>query len=155
MSSIIHSLLDRLVDANPEDAIESFEDDEAALERYKIALRRDLESLLNAKRPDLTGLDRNPDLEGTIIGFGLRDISTEDFSTAGARDRVRRMVTQAIRAHESRLSHVEVEIDDRLTSSGVRFRVSAQLNLSRARDAVVYEAFVRPGDRVITVSMGD
>ena len=155
MSTIIHSLLDRLTDHNPEQAIEPIEDDEAALNHYKISLRQDLESLLNAKRPDLTGLDRYPELETTIVGFGLRDISTEDFSAAGARDRVRRMVTQAIRQHETRLTRIEVEIDDRLTSTGVRLRVSAQLTLSRARDDVVYEALVRPGDRTISVSLGD
>lgn len=155
MSSIIHSLLDRLIDSNPETAIEPVEDDETALAHYKISLRRDLESLLNAKRPDLGGLDRAPDLESTIIGFGLRDISTEDFSAQGARDRVRRMVAQAIRQHETRLTRIEVEIDDRLTANGVRLRVSAQLTLSRARDDVVYEAVVRPGDRTISVSIGD
>lgn len=154
MSTILHSLVDRLIDKEPEAAIEPIEDDETALAHYKISLRRDLEALLNGKRPDLPALDRHTELESTIIAFGLRDISTEDFSAQGARDRVRRMVAQAIRAHETRLTRVEVEIDDRLTSSGVRLRVSAQLTLRRARDEVVYEALVRPGDRTISVELG-
>ncbi len=155
MSTIILSLLDRLIDHDPEQAIEPVESDETALARYKISLRRDLESLLNSKRPDLAGLDRHPVLEGTIAGYGLHDISTEDFSSSGARDRVRRMVAAAIRLHETRLSHVQVEIEDRLTSIGVRMRVSAQLNLTRNRETVVYEASVRPGDRTIAVNLSD
>lgn len=151
--TITHSLLDRLIDNEPDQAVEAAETDAQALQRYKIGLRSDLEALLNAKRPDLEAFDRYPALDQTIIGFGLHDISTEDLSTVGARERVRRMVAQAVMAHESRLSQVEVDIDEGPTSSGIRLRISAQLTLTRNRDVVVYEAKVNPGDRVIQVDL--
>jgi type VI secretion system protein ImpF len=155
MSTIALSLLDRLIDGDPEQAFEPVESDEAVLAQYRTSLRRDLENLLNARCPDLVGLERHPELERTVVGYGLHDISTEDLSTAGARDRIRRMVAQAIRLHETRLSHVQVDIDDRVTSRGIRLRVTAQLNLTRTRETVVYEAAVRPGDRTIAVKLGD
>lgn len=150
---ITHSLLDRLIDDEPERAIEPAESDAQALERYKVGLRRDLEALLNAKRPDLPGFQLYPEVGETVIGFGIADISTEDLATSGARDRVRRMVAQAIRIHESRLTDIDVEIDDGPTSTGIRLRISAQLSLTRGKDTVVYEAAVRPGDRAIAVSL--
>lgn len=150
---ITHSLLDRLIDDEPERAIEPAESDTQALERYKIGLRRDLEALLNAKRPDLLAFETYPEIEQTVAGFGIADISTEDLATTGARDRVRRMVAQAIRTHETRLTEVDVDIDEGPTSTGIRLRISAQLTLTRGRDTVVYEANVRPGDRAIAVSL--
>lgn len=151
--SITHSLLDRLIDDEPEQAIEPAESDAQALARYKAGLRRDLEALLNSKRPDLDAFELYPEVEQTVTGFGIADISTEDLATLGARDRVRRMVAQAIRTHETRLTDVDVEIDDGPTSTGIRLRISAQLTLTRGKDAVVYEASVRPGDRAIAVSL--
>ena len=151
--AITHSLLDRLVDQEPEQSIEPPESDEKALARYKVSLRRDLESLLNAKRPDLAAFERYPELDSTIIGYGVHDISTDDFSTQGGRDRARRMIAQVIRNHESRLTEVEVDVDNGPTSTGMRLRITAVLTLTRNRDAVVYEANVLPGDRTITVAL--
>lgn len=152
-ASITHSLLDRLINDEPNPLVELGESDEAALERYKISLRRDLESLLNSKRPLLEGLEIHPELGRSVIGYGIRDISTEDFSVPGARDRTRRMIAQAIREHETRLTDIDVEVDDAPTSRGIRLRISATLTLTRSNDTVVYEASVKPGDRTIAVSL--
>lgn len=154
VKTITQSLLDRLIDDNPEQAIDPAESEEEALFHYKAGLRRDLEALLNGKRPQIAALDRNPLLARSMVGFGLHDISTEDFSAAGARDRIRRMMAQCIREHEPRLSDVEVEMDEGATSEGVRFRIVAVLKLTRDRDMVVYDASVRPSDRAIAVALG-
>lgn len=154
VKTITQSLLDRLIDEDPEHGYDPPEKEEDELFRYKAGLRRDLEALLNGKRPQLAALDRHEALGRSILGFGLRDISTEDFSAAGARDRIRRMVAQCIRDHEPRLSDVEVEMDEGATSEGVRFRIVAVLKLTRDQDMVVYDASVRPSDRAIAVALG-
>jgi type VI secretion system protein ImpF len=151
--TITHSLLDRLIDEDPDQAIEPAQTDAQALEHYKAGLRRDLEALLNSKRADVPAVERYEGLDRSVVAFGIADISTEDLATQGARDRVRRMVAQAIRVHETRLTQVDVEIDDGPSSSGIRLRISAQLSLTKGRDSVVYEAKVRPGDRAIAVSL--
>lgn len=152
--TITQSLLDRLIDETPEQAFDPAESEEDALFRYKAGLRRDLEALLNGKRPQIKAIERNQVLGRSILGYGLHDISTEDFSADGARDRIRRMVAQCIRDHEPRLSDVEVEMDEGATSEGVRFRIMAVLKLSRDNDMVVYDANVRPSDRAIAVALG-
>jgi type VI secretion system protein ImpF len=151
--TISHSLIDRLLDDDPDEAIERAEDEETALERYKVSMRRDLEQLLNTKRPLLDGLDRHEDLNKTVIGYGIHDLSTEDMSVPAVRDRMRRKIVQVIRDHETRLSNIEVEVDEGPTSSGMNLRISALLSLTRNREMVVYEANVKPGDRIIAVKL--
>ncbi|MBA2920549.1 type VI secretion system baseplate subunit TssE [Sphingomonas sp. MAH-20] len=150
---LVHSLLDRLIDDDPDRAVEQAEPEDVALARYKLGLRRDLEGLLNSKRPLLAATRQDDELGRTILGFGLADISTEDFSAIGARDRIRRMVAECIRDHEPRLSAVEVEVDGAPTSKGIRFRITAVLTLTRSRETVIYDASVRPSDRAIAVEL--
>lgn len=153
MAGITQSLIDRLLDDEPDRAIELAESDERALARCKLGLRRDLEGLLNSKRPLLAAVDAQEGMDKTVVAFGLKDISTEDFSAAGARDRVRRMVAQCIRDHEPRLSNIEVEVDDGPTSRGIRFRITAVLTVARSSESVVYDASVRPSDRAIAIEL--
>lgn len=155
MRTITHSLLDRLLDDDPEVTVEAPESEEAALAHYKVSLRRDLESLLNSRRPQLDGLDIYDELNATIVGYGIQDISTEDFSTQAVRDRMQRTIAQVIRAHETRLSNIEVDLDDGPTSQGMRLSIAAVLTLTRNRDVVVYQATVRPGDRSIAVDLSE
>lgn len=147
------SLLDRLIDDEPDTAYEAIESNEAALVRYKLGLRRDLEGLLNSRRPYQSWVEQSDAVANTIIGFGLPDLSTEDFGTAAVRERIRRMIAQCIRSYEPRLSSIDVEVDGAPTSSGIRFRITAVLNLTMSRETVTYDASVRPSDRSIAVDL--
>lgn len=147
------SLFDRLIDDAPDDPHDAPLSEDAAFERLKLGLRRDLEGLLNAKRPHAAWLARNPDLDGTVIGFGLPDLSTEDFGTASARERIRRMIATCIRTYEPRLDRVEVDVDGAPTSTGVRFRISALLRIQNYEEQVTYDARLRPSDRAIAVNL--
>ncbi len=151
--TITHSLVDRLIDDEPELSVELPEGAEESIEHYKLGLRRDLENLLNSKRPLLAAFDDDEALTRTVIAFGLKDISTEDLSSIGARERIRRMVAQCIRDHEPRLSNVQVEMDGSPNSRGVRFRIIALLSLMRDQEAVIYDANINPSDRVIAVEL--
>ncbi len=147
------SLFDRLIDDAPDMAVEEQEDDDAAFRRLKLGMRRDLEGLLNGKRPYQKWLGSRPGLADTVLGFGLADLSTEDFSSPAVRERLRRMIAQGIRTHEPRLRRVEVEVDGAPTSAGVRFRISAVMTLDMLEEAVIYDARLRPSDRAIDVNL--
>jgi type VI secretion system protein ImpF len=147
------SLFDRLIDDAPDDRQEASESPDAAFERLKLGLRRDLEGLLNAKRPFSPWLTRTPEIADTVVGFGLPDLSTEDFGTASARERIRRMIATCIRTYEPRLTRVEVDVDGAPTSTGVRFRINAVLRVEEFEEQVVYDARLRPSDRGIAVNL--
>jgi type VI secretion system protein ImpF len=150
---ITQSLVDRLIDDDPQGSADTHETEDEAVARYKIALRRDLESLLNTKRPWLPLVDRYPGLDRTILGYGIPDLSTEDMSVPAVRERTRRVIAQVIREHEPRLSDIDIEMDEGPTSRGMRLRISAVLNIMQSEETVIYEASVRPGDRTIEVNL--
>lgn len=150
---ITQSLVNRLIDDDPHGPADGHESEEEAVARYKVALRRDLESLLNTKRPWLPVTNRYPGLDRTIVGYGIPDLSTEDMSVPAVRERVRRVIAQVIREHEPRLSEIDIEMDEGPTSRGMRLRISAVLNVMQSEETVVYEAAVRPGDRTIEVAL--
>lgn len=147
------SLLDRLLDDAPDMVVEPMVDDDRTFERFKLGLRRDLEGLLNGKRPYASWLARSDSLQGSLPGFGLPDISTEDFSTPAVRERIRRLIAATIRTHEPRLQHVEVETEGAPSSTGVRFRIYGVVRLAGADEPVVYDAQLRPTDRVIAIDL--
>lgn len=150
---VTQSLIDRLIDDDPQGSSDAHESEDEAIARYKVALRRDLESLLNTKRPWLPVVDRYPGMDRTVVGYGIPDLSTEDMSVPAVRERVRRVITQVIREHEPRLSEIDIEMDEGPTSRGMRLRISAVLNITQSEETVVYEASVRPGDRTIEVNL--
>lgn len=150
---VTQSLIDRLIDDDPHGSADPHENEEEAIARYKVALRRDLESLLNTKRPYLPLLARHAGLDRSILGYGVPDLSIEDMSVPAVRERTRRAIAQVIREHEPRLSDIDIEMDDGPTSRGMRLRISAVLNVVQSEEAVVYEASMRPGDRTIEVNL--
>jgi type VI secretion system protein ImpF len=146
------SLFDRLIDDAPDAQVEEVGDEE--MQRHlKQGMRRDLEGLLNGKRPHAGWLSRNGALADTVVGFGLPDLSTDDFGSAAVRERIRRLISATIRAHEPRLRRVEVETDGGPTSAGVRFRISAVMLVEAAEEAVIYDASLRPTDREFAVRL--
>jgi type VI secretion system protein ImpF len=147
------SLFDRLIDDAPDETHEPADDEDSAFAKLKQGLRRDLEGLLNAKRPHAAWLTRSPEVADTVIGFGLPDLSTEDFGTAAVRERIRRMIATCIRTYEPRLAGVEVDVEGAPTSTGVRFRISAVLRVAGLEEAVTYDARLRPSDRAIAVNL--
>lgn len=148
---VLLSLLDRLIDDAPDEAGEQL--DEAAVDRLlKNGIRRDLEGLLNAKRPHGAWAD-SPGLAGTVLAFGVPDLSTDDFASPVVRERIRRLIAATIRTHEPRLRRVEVENEGGPTSAGVRFRISAVMMVDRAEETVIYDARLNPNDREFAIHL--
>ena len=148
------SALDRLIDDAPDESSEEAEGEEAGFRRMKQGLRRDLEGLLNGRRPYSPWLARSPELADSVLGFGLPDLSTEDFGTPAVRERIRRMIANCIRTYETRLTRVEVELDaGGPTSTGIRFRITAAMRVDQVDEPVIYDARLRPTDRAIAVTL--
>lgn len=149
--AVLLSLIDRLIDDAPDEAGERL--DEAAVDRLlKNGIRRDLEGLLNAKKPHGRWAD-SPGLAGTVLAFGVPDLSTDDFASPVVRERIRRLIAATIRAHEPRLRRVEVENESGPTSTGVRFRISAVMMVDRAEETVIYDARLNPNDREFAIHL--
>lgn len=150
---IMQSLIDRLIDLEPEQLVERAASEAAELAEYKIHLLRDLEHLLNTTQPIFVSHGKHDAMAGNIVGYGLADMATEDFSSDSVRDRLRRVVAETIRRHEPRLHDVSVQADDAPGAKGITFRIMAVLSISRNDEVVVYDANVRPSDKTIELDL--
>lgn len=96
-------LLDRLSDEDPQTRVESRERRAISFRAFHKAILRDLQWLLNtATKAERSNLDEFPEVEKSVINFGMPDIagSTESSMTP---QQVERMVKQAIIQFEPRI----------------------------------------------------
>lgn len=146
----MRSLLDRLLDDEPDRADDPPGNEYADYQAMRLGLRRDLEALLNARRPYAWWVHG---VEDSVAGFGLPDVTAEDFSAPSTRNRIARAMAQCIRRFEPRLAAVEVECDPAASpGSGLRFRIRAEL--AGEGGPVEYGARLKPIDRSIQIESG-
>jgi type VI secretion system protein ImpF len=144
------SLLDRLLDDSADDRGQS-------LRALHAAVRRDLEALLNARRPWASIPDAFAPLRASILGYGLPDYAAGAFNAPEAREALCREIAQTIRRFEPRLGDVSVDLVDRNRDSMdpiLRVRIAATLRAEGLDEPVSFETLldstttdliVRPG----------
>jgi type VI secretion system protein ImpF len=131
------SVLDRLLDDSTEERGQS-------LRALHAAVQRDLEALLNARRPWASVPERFAALRGSIIGYGLPDFAAGAFNAPAAREALCREIGLAIRRFEPRLTEVTVKLVDRQDSMDpvLRIRIAAILRTDGADEPVGFETLL-------------
>jgi type VI secretion system protein ImpF len=143
-------LLDRLLDDAPDQARDRVASNAEVLETLRAAVRRDLQSLLNARRRWRSWPPALRELATSPIGYGLPDFASGAFGDPARREALRREVEDTIRRFEPRFLSLKVHVldgTDTLTGT-LRLRVEALLDaapepvgfdtvLDAARDEVV------------------
>ena len=140
---LMPSVLDRLIDAESAGtpARQGY-----GLAQMEDAVRRDLEDLLNTRRPPEGLFDGLAEVPASVANYGLRDLARFDNITDAQREVVARHIADVIAAFEPRLVDVQVsvrspdEARERSGAGGVSaitalyFRVTARLNLEPSPD---------------------
>lgn len=136
----VPSVLDRLVDASLAKAGPLWCDERALAD----AVRRDIEQLLNT-RQSVEGLQAFPDLQESLLGFGLPDPKLFNWESAASRLLFMRTIEAVIRQHEPRVAHVQVSlVEDNAPRNQLHFRIDAKLRGDHAPD-VVFDTMLRLG----------
>ncbi len=148
-------LLDRLVDDDPQKT----QDDPLSVSQAHADLlrgvRRDLEALLNARRPWKPLPEGHEVLTRSPLGFGLPDFAAGAFNQQSRRERLRDEIRQALNLFERRLSHVEVDLlPVQLSDPTLRLRIRAQLNVDPAPMPVGFDMTVDPRTDEFEVRQG-
>lgn len=107
---VLPSLLDRLIDEEPEVGLEPIKPAAALLQDIKANIRRDLECLLNTRLYRPLDLARYPELQSSVVNYGLPDFSTVLLGSAEHREGFRQAIRATIERFEPRLRRVQVEI---------------------------------------------
>lgn len=135
------SVLDRLLDDEPKSRVESPLTHSKSLAQLKVAIRRDLESLLNTRcTPDLPS-EGLLETRHSVYAYGVPDITEIGQNFLYEKDRLLAEIEKAVRLFEPRLSGVKVTILPATHNSRVlRFVIEGMLLVDPAPEHVVFDA---------------
>lgn len=129
------------------------------VEDLKNAVLRDIEWLLNTKRP-LNLVEENfPETRSSILNFGIPDFS--QFSSASGDDcsQVGTLIQEAIRRFEPRLEPRSVVVEyvatDQLTGLEAHFRIKGILHVDPVRVPVSFDTHIEMDSGAIAITATD
>ncbi len=151
---LIVPLLDRLLDDDPNENVESAKAHHLLIHQMKESVRRDLEELFNTRQCCIAPPKRYSHIQNGLHNYGLPDAATLNLSSQKARTEFCRTVEATIKRFEPRIRTVTVR-----TQSGfdpedpsIRFRVEATLHALSAEEVIVFDSALNPITRSVVVS---
>jgi type VI secretion system protein ImpF len=139
------SVLDRLIDFEPEARQEAPASRSKSLRQLKQAIRRDLESLLNTRlawRPP----EELPLLRDSLLSWGLPDFSTLSVRNADDQQTLVHALESTLRRFEPRLQDVVVSLAQTSdVERAMRFRIEARLRIDPVPEPVTFDTTLQLG----------
>jgi type VI secretion system protein ImpF len=138
------SVLDRLLDGQPEKPTDRKLSASATVAELRRAVRRDVEALLNARRPWHSVPDRFATLRTSPLGYGIADFTAGAFDDEQQQEALRIEIETAIRRFEPRLARVQVELANPPSpfSATLTLRVSALLQMQPESEQVDFDTII-------------
>jgi type VI secretion system protein ImpF len=103
------SVLDRLIDYEPKQSEELPVSRAESVRRFKEAVRRDLEWLLNTRQPVMV-LEEDSELEHSLLRYGLPDITSLSARSMQDRQRLTESIHDVIDRFEPRITNIKVNL---------------------------------------------
>jgi type VI secretion system protein ImpF len=133
------SILDRLLDDDPDNSQESVRYLAVDFRQIMASVRRDLENLLNTRRFILTPTASLHEVNNSLLVYGLPDFSSHNPTQVSVMDQLRLEITKTISRFEPRLKNVNVMVDSSGSNRDLRFRISAVLVVDPISESVVFD----------------
>lgn len=143
-TTITLSVLDRLIDHEPESKAENLLSRSQSLRILRAAVRRDLEWLLNSRRIADPPDENLKEINKSAYIYGLPDLSTLTMANAADRNRLMRQILATINLFEPRLSKVRlsmVETEDP-GKKDVRLRIEAMLKTDPVPEPISFDSVI-------------
>lgn len=133
-----HSVLDRLTLDGPQRA-----DLRIGFRELLLAVRRDIEWLLNTKCTHPYELEHLPETRDSIVNYGLPDFSHFSGSSPADCQRICGLMAQTLKRFEPRLAPNTIRVEylapaDRVSPTA-RFRIHGLLHVDPVRESVVFD----------------
>ena len=144
---VTNSVLDRLLDYEPEISREALASRSKSLRELKQSVRRDLEWLLNT-RQIAGGVPADlKETNNSVAAFGLPDFTHLSIDSGGDQKLIKREVEEAVRRFEPRLENVVVSIETtRSTERMLHFRIDAHLRIDPAPEPITFDTMLQLGN---------
>jgi len=137
-------LLDRLLDDAPDSERDRVLSNQDVLEALRASVRRDLQSLLNARRRWLSWPINLRELAASPVGYGLPDFAAGAFGDPVRREILRKEVEDTIRRFEPRFLSLKVHLvqSDDVLSGSLRLKIEALLDADPAPEPVGFDTLL-------------
>lgn len=147
------SVLDRLFDNDPQNQIEHDPGHHQLLKQLRDSVRRDLESLLNTRFYILDPSDDYPELDVSLLNYGLPDLATVNIIDVEKRNRFTRKLEETLRVFEPRFKSVKISFLDNSdnTDRTLRFRIDAVIYADPLPEVVVFDSVLESVTRTVNV----
>jgi type VI secretion system protein ImpF len=143
-TKITPSVLDRLIDRDPQAPREAPASRLQNINDLKEAVKRDLEWLLNARQV-VGGVPLElKELNRSLAAYGLPDFTAVSVKSPADQMRMQRALEMAISAFEPRLQNITVSLSQsRELDHKLRFRIDAQLRMEPAPEPVTFDTVLQ------------
>lgn len=147
------SVLDRLIDDEPEKRIDEEKDRYQLIRELRESVRRDLEMLLNTRYRIISPEAHQKELEKSLVNYGLPDLATVNLVDEDTRKDFCRTIENTIRRFEPRFKTVQVSTLDNIseTDRAVRFRIDAVLHADPAPEIIIFDSVLEPVSRAVDI----
>lgn len=135
------SVLDRLLDDEPKSKVEGPLTHSRSLAMLKVAVRRDLENLLNTRCTAEPLLEAHVETKRSVYTYGVPDITEISQNFLYENERLLAEIERAVRLFEPRLDGVKVSLLPATGSARVmRFVIEGMLRIDPSPEHVVFDA---------------
>lgn len=136
------SILDRLIDKDPQVSREAVSHQLADVRALKASVIRDVENLLNTRRKIFPVPEEFKEVNNSVFMYGLPDFSSLNPRSPQVKQMIRRDVEQTIAKYERRIKNVKVhlELSDK-TELGIRFRITGILQMDPISEPVTFDTY--------------
>lgn len=135
------SVLDRLLDDEPKSRVEGLLTHSKSLAQLKVAIRRDMENLLNTRCATEPLPESSVETRRSMYSYGVPDITEISQNFLYEKDRLLAEIESAVRVFEPRLDGAKVAILPAADASRVlRFVIEGMLKIDPAPEHVVFDA---------------
>jgi len=143
---IVPSVLDRLLDDDPEQSQERPRTPAQEIRDLRDSVMRDVGNILNTRRRWPAPDPALGELTPSLADYGIPDFTGADLSGPRALEEFREAMETALRRYEPRFKTVRVEVQ-RGGDEGdrtLRFRIDALLHADPAPESIVFDSIVDP-----------
>ena len=149
--NIIPSILDRLIDNDPDLSHETAQERYLDIRQIKAQVVRDLENLLNTRRHIFDPPDGFKEVSESLFTYGVNDFTSQNPGNISVRKAVKQDIEKVIARFEPRLKNVSVIVESDSMVNSLRFRINAMLVVEPESEPVSFDTFfdVNRGEYVV------
>jgi type VI secretion system protein ImpF len=143
--TVTQSIVERLIDLEPNRAVEVPPTRAQSVRQLKAGLRRDLEWLLNTRRTPEAAGDEYRETSKSLFNYGLPDITSVNWENERDRGRLARFIEDVVHTYEPRIARLKVVPIK--TDSGsrhvLRFQIEGLLEMDPAPEHVSFDTVLQ------------